>query len=150
MIALSYSNTDQRGDLTRSAGKNLDTDSGLETAVTLSLFTNARAKESDTVDPKQDKQGWWGSIYLDQPGEYGSRLWLVTRDKLTNDALIRCTAYAKEALQWLLDSKIAAKIEAVCTRMAGKTGVGLLTIKIQRSGKTSPQFQRVWEVQFGL
>ncbi len=150
MIALSFSNLDQRGDFVRTGGGNLDTDEGLETAVTTSLFTDARADESDGIDKSQDQGGWWGEDYLDQPGQYGSRLWLVTRGKLTNEALLQCSAYAKEALQHLIDSRVVASIEAVTTRMRGRDNIALLTLKIQRPSKSAPRFERAWAVQFGI
>lgn len=150
MIALAYSNANQRADVVRSTGHNLDTDEGLETAVLVSLFTDARAQESDDLDPRQDRRGWWGSIYLDDPSELGSRLWLLLKGKLTTAALTQCAEFAKEALQWLVDGKIAASVDVTVTRLLGKRDVALMNVAVQRKTDSAPRFQRAWEVQFGL
>lgn len=150
MIRLTYSNTDQRGDLVRTDGANLETDEGLETAITTILLSDARAKPSDGVDKEADQRGWWGGVYLDQPGEYGSRLWLVTRNKLTRENLILAAQYAKEALQSLIAAGVASDVTVTAERMVGRDNVGLLTVKIQRPRKTAPRFEGVWEVQFGV
>ena len=55
MIKLAYDNTTQRGDLVYS-GSNLDTDAGLETAVTISLFTDGRAREDDDIETAQQQK----------------------------------------------------------------------------------------------
>ncbi len=93
---------------------------------------------------------WWGEALLDRPGPLGSRLWLVTRNKLTREALLQCAAHAEEALQWMMDAKIAASVQTEAIRVPGKTNAAFLTIRITRSVIGSPQFQRKWELQFGL
>lgn len=150
MISLVYSNTDQRGDFVRTGGGNLDTDEGLETALTISLFTDARAKASDDVDPGIDPRGWWGAAFLDDVGQYGSRLWLLKRAKLTDATLLQAVGYAKECTAWLVKQRIASEIIASAERMTGKVDVGLLSLTVQRPRRSSPRVERKWEVQFGL
>jgi phage gp46-like protein len=150
VLKLTYDNVTQHGDIEQEDGGNLATDEGLETAVTTSLFTDARAKESDDVDPDQDPRGWWGEVYLSQPGPFGSRLWLLRRNKLTNDNLRLASDYAKEALAWMIAARAAASIEVSTVRMAGKTDVAVMTIRIERPRLNLPRFERAWEVQFGI
>ena len=150
MISLVYSNDTQRGDLVRSDDTNLDTDEGLETAVTASLFSDARAQPSDGVDQGADLRGWWGAVHLDGDGELGSRLWLLRRNKLTRETILLASAYAREALAWLISARVASDITVTTERMPGKLDVAIITIKIQRSQKSAPRFERKWEVQFGL
>lgn len=152
MMKLAYDNVKQRGDLVRTAGLNLETDDGLETAVITSLFSDARAREGDGVDPLQDQGGWWGEIYLTPAGPHGSRLYLLKRGKMTNDTLLIAGTYAKEALAWMLDSRlrVASAVTATCVRMTGRNDAGVLSIGIQRAQKLAPRFERKWEVQFGL
>ncbi len=147
MIALVYDPSEQVADFTRIDGLNLDTDEGLETAVLISMFTDARAKDSDAVEG--DKRGWWGNAYLDPAGELGSRLWLVTRSNLTTASLKLVESYCVEALQWMITKKIAASVVATASRMDGQRNVGLATVKITRPIKTAPRFERAWKVQFG-
>lgn len=149
MIKLAYSNDDQRGDLVRDGG-NLELDAGLETAVTISLFTDRRAAEGDDVDPGIDPRGWWGDRYLRADGQQlGSRLWQLRRAKTTRVNVTRAAAWAREALRWLIDDRVAVTVEVTFERSAA-LGVYLLTVKITKPQKLAPRWERAWEVQLGL
>lgn len=98
------------------------TDDGLETAVLHSLFTWARAREYDPLpDPNGGRKGWWGSLLSEIPSDnYGSLLWLLSREIQIQETLNRAETYAYEALKWLLDYEvdgvqIASKIEVKAT-----------------------------------
>lgn len=83
----------------------LATDADLETAVLLSLFTDARAADDDLVPgASDDRRGWWA-------GPLGSRLWLLAREKATNDVRLRAEDYCREALAWMLTDGVADRIE---------------------------------------
>ncbi len=150
MIKLEYSNDDQRCDLVRTGEANLDTDEGLETAMTISLFTDARAQEADDVDIEQDRRGWWAETFLDQPGPLGSRLWLLHRSKLTRENLILAGTYARESLLWMIEARVASDVLVTSEKMSGRNDVAILTVKIQRPRKTAPRFESKWEVQFAV
>lgn len=88
-----------RGDISQD-GIDMLTDDSLTTDVTISLFTDRRALDSDALpDGSDDRRGWWGDSFRDRP--IGSRLWLLSREKATQETLERADAYAKEALEWL-------------------------------------------------
>ena len=100
----------------------LATDGGLRTSVLLSLFTDARAAADDVlptdapgpVPGRPDRRGWWGDPpdATDGSGDrYGSRLWLLERAPRTEQIRVLAEDYAREALQWLLDRNIAARID---------------------------------------
>ncbi len=150
MIALVYDPAAQRADFTRVDGGNIDTDEGLESAVVASLFTDARAKESDGLDKEQDPRGWWGEVHLSQPGSFGSRLWILRRNKLTSANLVLASGYAKEALTWLVDARVASDIQVTAQRMAGRNDVAIIAVNILRPRGAAPRFSRSWEMQFGL
>jgi phage gp46-like protein len=81
----------------------LATDRDLETAVILSLFTDASAREDDVIpDLTDDRRGWWGNWESPEVLELGSRLWLLSREKSTEETRRRAEEYAAEALAWLL------------------------------------------------
>lgn len=98
-------------------------DDGLETAVILSLFTDRRARQDDPLpDGSEDRRGWWADAYHPAPlgappGEgndlIGSRLWLLEREKDTQEVVNRARDYAEEALQWLVEDGIAEQIEVM-------------------------------------
>ncbi len=112
--------------------QDLESDESLETAVIISLFTDRRAKVDDVLpDPGNlDKRGWWGDLPSpDVEGDQiGSRLWLLDRSKTLEDALVKAKKYTKESLQWLVDDKVAAKIEVEVKRQ-GLPGNDRLVIK---------------------
>lgn len=85
---------------------------GLRTAIILSLFIDQRV-ESDELEPGQENRGWWGDLFEDIP--FGSKLWLLEREKVTNEVLIRYEQYVREALQWLIDDSIADSLSVNAT-----------------------------------
>src|SRR5262249_44209057 len=96
----------------------LETDRDLETAVILSLFTDATAKPDDVIpDGSDDRRGWWGDTGAvgdqDTPpeGPLGSRLWLLGREKATEATRQRADQYAAEALRWLTADGVAARVD---------------------------------------
>ncbi len=91
----------------------LELDDGLETSVMLSLFTDRGANPGDVLpDAQADRHGWWGDAYPVVDGDHiGSRLWLLARSKQLPEILTRATEYAREALQWLIDDKVAERVD---------------------------------------
>ncbi len=81
-------------------------------AVLISLFTWRRANADDTLpDPRGFRMGWWGDTYpVVANDRIGSRLWLLARAKLTPSTVQRAQDYAEEALQWLIEDGVAARI----------------------------------------
>lgn len=93
-------------------GYDLASERGLRTAVIISLFTDRRAEPDDVIpDGTTDRRGHWGDAYLDNDNDsIGSRLWLLAREKQTQDVLNRAREYCIEALQWLIDDNIASAV----------------------------------------
>lgn len=90
-------------ELTKRAGVTIEggqlMNQSLAALVLISLFTDARASESDALpDGGGDRRGWPGDSFYDAP--WGSRLWLLSREKLTTDVRNRAVTYAEEALAW--------------------------------------------------
>ncbi|WP_230598374.1 phage GP46 family protein [Xanthomonas albilineans] len=96
-------------------------------AVLISLFTWRRANADDTLpDPRGFRMGWWGDTYpVVANDRIGSRLWLLARAKLTPSTVQRAQDYAEEALQWLIDDGVAARIAVRAERQ------GLSTLALQ-------------------
>lgn len=125
----------------RVLGPRLEEDDGLETAVIHSLFTDARALPNDELpDPKGDRRGWWGDNFPSVPGDrYGSRLWLLSREKQLDAVLPRAKAYAQEALQWLIADGIARSVTVVAEIV--RDGVLGLAIEIRRANEPVAQYR---------
>lgn len=110
-------------------------DGGLETAVLLSLFTNAR---------DGDARGWWGDVVPVVSGDrFGSRLWTLAREKDTAAVLQRARELAREALAWLLEDKVAAAVEVLAERapLSAGTAALVLTVKIHRPAAASVAYR---------
>ncbi len=122
-------------------------DAGPQTAVTLSLFTDRRAGDSDVLpDGGDDRRGWWGDAFPEVPGDvYGSRLWLYARAKDLPATLEAVREAATEACAWLTEDGVAARVEAVAERL--RAGVLSLTVAITRPdrSRTDIRFADLWE-----
>lgn len=83
--------------------------SELKSAVIVSLFSDARAKQEQLPEGEVDRRGWWAS-----PNEqYGSLIWVLAREKVTKATAERAKDFCRQALQWLVDDGIATAIEVV-------------------------------------
>jgi phage gp46-like protein len=108
----------------------------IETAVIISLFTWARARDSDKTDKKY---GWWA-------GEGGSRLYLLSRTPLYPGIDRDAKSYIEEALQWMVDDGVAASI-AVETQITQSNGHLYVRVAIARDDGDSLEmkWQNLWE-----
>jgi len=105
---------------------------GLESAVTISLFTDRRAPaDARLPDNTGDRRGWcltWRQrAALPDADELGSHLWLLSREKQTAEVVAKAQRYATQALAWLVKRKLAARVEVT----AEVTGPGLLGLLIE-------------------
>ena len=118
-VRINFDGTLLMGDISL-AGADLASDQGLYTAVVISLFSDARARQDDKLPARDaDKRGWWGVALSDtEDDQIGSRLWLLSREKQLPDVLIRAEEYAREALEWLVDGAIARSIDVIVEAVA--------------------------------
>jgi len=114
------------GDLVLSAGAVATTD-GFDTAVAISLFTDARARADDRLPDGAggDPRGWWADPQM------GSLLWLLAREKQLPEVLRRAREYAEAALAWMTAKGYARKV-AVATSVL-RDGVLGLSVEIHRT-----------------
>lgn len=93
----------------------LATDDGMDTAIVLSLFADARANDDDQLPAGQtDRRGWWGDAFAPVSGDRnGSRLWLLRRSKQLQYALNEAREYAEEGLAWMVADGVAERVEVV-------------------------------------
>ncbi|MCF8491349.1 MAG: phage GP46 family protein [Rhodospirillum sp.] len=136
-------------DLVTDASGDLLLDGGLETAVTLSLFTDARADADDELPAGAgtDRRGWWGdAVPLIDGYRLGSKLWLLSREKTTVQILQRARRYAEEALAWMVTSGLASGVEVVTERTA-ENWLALAVTITRPDGPVSYRYDRVWQLQ---
>lgn len=144
-VALTWSPETLTADLSLVDG-DLTTDAGLRTAVIISLFTDRRARADDRLPQAgSDRRGWWGDVVArDSADRIGSRLWLLSREKQTDQVVARAREYALEALAWMLTDRVASAVD-VTAEVAGP-GVLALSVFITRpSGPDRLRFDFVWQ-----
>lgn len=128
-LRLNYDGWLLAGDLALEGG-DLATDPTLETAVIVSLFSDRRAAQTDELPSGCTwRRGWWGSQLPEMGGDerqWGSHLWLLSREKQTEETRRRAEQYAREALAWMIEDNVAS---AVGVR-AEWTGMGRLALRV--------------------
>lgn len=127
-------------------GYDLLRDDGLETSVIISLFSDSRAS-ADQVRPDQqadDLRGYWGDVAAEFEGDStGSLLWLLYREKQTGATLSRAKQYCADALKWMIDDRVATKVE-VQTRYPER-GIMEIKIDIYRPGRQTASYRYYYE-----
>lgn len=126
----------------------LDSAEPLVRAVIISLFTWRRANPDDVlpgIGSDQQRMGWWGDTFPVVPNDrIGSRLWLLSRAKLTAQTVLLAKEYAEEALAWMLADKVAGSVEVESERI-GLTTLALLCRITKPDGRLLDiRFTNVW------
>lgn len=83
-------------------------ESGLETAIIVSLFSD---KRDDEATDWKNKGGWVGNQLNDNGFEIGSLIWTLNRSNDDSETEILLEDYTRDALQWLLDNNYAKEID---------------------------------------
>ena len=98
-------------------------DNSLGTEIMVSLFTDVRAEKDELLPEYRDLRGWWADALLSMQGDdlgTGSKLWLLRRQKQLESVLVQAEAYARSALQWLINEGTGL----CCERRGGKSCSG--------------------------
>lgn len=137
----------------------IDETQALATAVMVALNTDRLALPDDVLPQStpageiRDRRGWWGdldagAIWNGWP--IGSRLWLMTRDKIT-DSAARQGATIEKARRFIaeaLDPFVSAKICTSFTTDLRQAGLDRITgtVTLYRGPKSAValQFQDLW------
>lgn len=122
----------------------------LQTAITLSLFSDARPGAGDPVPSGvSDLRGWVGDEFQ-QPASgqlerFGSLLWLVMYGKTSDQVLDLAKFYASESLAWLVRDGIASKVvvDAVWVQ-AGEDDRLAIRPQIFKADRPKPIYDVLW------
>lgn len=131
------------------SGADLDQDPTLETAVIVSLFSDRRASETDELPAGCTwRRGWWGAELPLVPGDerqWGSHLWLLSREKQTEQTRQRAEQYAREALAWMIEDGVASAADV----RAEWTGMGRLALRVDITrpdgGNETYSWANIWQ-----
>ena len=133
------------GDLVMDGG-DLAQDSGLNTAILISLFTDRRANPSDELpDPAGSRRGWWGDAENGDGDLIGSRLWLLSRRKATPETRRLFEEYTREALAWMVSDGVADRIDV--SAWWKSTGLLVVDALIVRPDGGRHKFSYAWDAQ---
>jgi phage gp46-like protein len=115
----------------------IETADQLDTALLMSLFCERRAAPSEMPHPEQ-RRGWIGNEAT--PGfEIGSKLWLYEQARVTRTVLNGIQTEALDAVNWMVEDGIAAKVDATVTTEQ-------LTVQLYRpSSEVVNVYYRLWE-----
>jgi phage gp46-like protein len=146
-IALLWDAETQQADFVM-AGRYLAQTDELASAVVISLFTWARAKPDDPLpEPNSSRMGWWGDSFAAVSSDrIGSRLWLYQREKITSATLNRIEEAAEEALAWLVEDKLAARVEVAVERHDLNTVALLVTVQRGDGRAIELRFEDLWRM----
>jgi len=118
---------------------------GYDTAIWISLFTDARADSSQVPIPEY-RRGWLGNTVSIVPDrQLGGYLWLVDQRRLVQKTLNESKDYTKKALQPMVDDGICTEITVNGT-IVPKTGIELNVNIISTIGVISTKNIKLWEL----
>jgi phage gp46-like protein len=121
----------------------------LNTAVILSLFTDRRATDDDTLPLGQtDRRGWVGEAFMSDSFDsnvdaWGSTLWLPS-GKATVDVLEQKRFAAQEALAWMVRDGLASRIEVTAQWVGERADRLALRPTIYEGGSSQPIYDVLW------
>lgn len=128
----------------------LQLEDGLQTAIIISLFTDARANDDDKLPMGMtDRRGWLGDDFgaggINAAQDvYGSRLWLFYQGKVQPDVLEGARFAAEQSLQWMLRDGVASRIE-VSAQWVGERGDRLaVRPRIYQGDAANPAYDVLW------
>jgi len=117
---------------------------GFDTAIWISLFTDARASSSQVLQPEQ-RRGWIGNkVSIDQNRQLGGYLWLIDQRRLNHTTLIETIDYARKSLQWLIDDNICTAID-VSGIIKATEGIELTILITSTEGITTTNYVKIWK-----
>jgi phage gp46-like protein len=118
---------------------------GLDTAIAISLFTDARAP-TNLVPTIHKQRGWVGNLVSVVTGrQLGGLLWLVNQRRLIQSTVNNCVTYARDSLQWMLDDNVLKRL-TVTGEIVPTEGILLTIVTTALSGITETRYYKLWEV----
>lgn len=114
-------------------------------ATLISLFSWRKSNDDDGVDIP-NRQGWWGDSFSAETNDrIGSRLWLLRREKLTDEVVARAREYAEESLQWMIDDALAVAINVTTDRENNRLNMSVEIVRPGDAQSIQARFQNLWE-----
>lgn len=113
----------------------------LDTAILVSLFSDARAAAYEIVKP-QLRRGWVGD--LEKPEDpIGSKLWLLEQARLTSATVAQATNFSKTSLAWMTRDEIALSVAAQAR--VGETSLFMLITITKPHSRSETVLAALWD-----
>lgn len=124
----------------------LELEPTLQTAITISLFTDRRAGRDDRLPAGvTDRRGWVGDEFMNPGEETGSLMWLLYVGKVTPDVLARAKFTCSEALAWMVRTEVASRVVVDASWVATAKGdVLAVRPQIYQADQASPVYDVLW------
>lgn len=136
MLALAFDTTTCEGDVVYDAGCLVAEGFDLETAVILSLLTDAPAQAGDVLPEGTPRRGFWADAFEADSTVLGSRLWLLEGSETSQATADKAKAYASEALGWLLTGRYVRAVDFAT--QVGDEAIELTVLVTLKDGKQVP------------
>ena len=118
---------------------------GFETNIWVSLFTDARADESQVIVP-ENRRGWLGNLATEVPErQLGGYLWLAEQRRLNQDTLNEVIDYIRKSIEWMVTDELCLKIE-VSGSIIPRTGIEANVVITAKDGITSDHYIELWRL----
>lgn len=117
---------------------------GYDTAIWISIFTDAEADSSQVPTPEY-RRGWLGNTVSIIPDrQLGGYLWLVDQRKLVQKTLNDAIDYVKKSLQWMVEDNICTEV-VVTGAIVPRYGIELNVNIISTQGIISTKNIKLWQ-----
>lgn len=107
---------DGNGDVSYGDDSRIVEGKDLKSCIFMSLFCDAPAHDDDDVPDHATRRGFWADTFSIDGDVWGSRLWLLSRSKVTPAALVDAKIYADEALAWMVKDGVAKSVVTTAER----------------------------------
>jgi phage gp46-like protein len=103
-------------DLNLTGEGDLETTTGLDTTLMMSIFCERRATADEVLKPSR-RRGWWGNELNDVPGfEQGSKFWLLEQARLSRENVAAGRDFVSQGIEWMDEDNVINGSEVTTTR----------------------------------
>lgn len=114
----------------------------LQTALILSLFSDARWRDGDGPKPPgRDLRGWVGDDFQAAGDAFGGLLWVVLSSKVDDDTPRLAEFYAGEALAWMVRDRLAERVVVEASWVDDRLAI---RPQIYQAGRANPVYDVLW------
>ena len=115
-----------------------------DTSLQMSVYCERRADSSEVLRTEL-RRGWWGNEVAEVAGfEIGSKLWILSQSRLTQNVLNKAISYAQEALQWLVEDRLLSRVE-VTGEIVNRRIIRLRIDLFRNANEVSTRFFNLWD-----